>query len=96
MVLHYLTKSLRREDPVLRRLAEQVAAETEEKPYEHWIAQDYSITYECTFEGRNLQVEINDLEIEPDYVHLIISVDDGGWSAYYPISTSVIVRREAT
>lgn len=96
MAILYLTKPFRREDPVFRHCVERVAAEIEEKPYEHWVEQDYPITYECNFEGRNLQVEINDLEIEPDYVHLGISVDDGGWSAFHPLSTSVIVRREAT
>lgn len=80
--------------PALRRFAAQIAEEVEGKSYEYWIQQELPIHSERTFEGKELFVEIDALEIRPDYVHIGISVSDGGISAYYPVGTSAIVRKE--
>jgi len=71
---------------VLNRCADEIAADVQQKPYEywydHWTEHDEPITFERVFEGRELQVEIHDLELKPEYVHIDVSVDDGRWSAY--------------
>jgi hypothetical protein len=40
------------------------------------------------------QVEVQLLESEPEYVHVGVAVDDGGWRAYMPRSTSFLVYRD--
>ena len=78
-----------------KQCACQIAAECEQKPYEHWMAADFPITFDRDFDGQMLQVEIIQLEAHPEYVHLLVSVDDGGLSAFAPPSTSTIIRKSA-
>ncbi len=80
---------------VLKKLASVIASELEQKPYDYWTTQEFPITYETKLEGKDVQVEIDRLELEDDYVHLSVSVDTGwGWSAFSPPGTSVIIRKE--
>jgi hypothetical protein len=40
------------------------------------------------------QVEVQLLECEPEYVHVAVAVDDGGWRAFVPLSASFLVYRD--
>ena len=33
-------------------------------------------------------------ESEAEYVHVTVAVDDGGWRAFFPLSTSLLVYRD--
>lgn len=74
-----------------RHCAEVIAQEVEREGYEFWKAKEERVTFERTFEGVEVQVEINKLEDKNDYVHVSILVDDGGLNAYCPPGTSVLV-----
>lgn len=78
---------------VLKRLVDQLIGEAESKSYDHWLAQDFPIAYETVFEGEAVQVEMNLLESKLDYLHVAISADDGGFSAWVPVHRDTIIRR---
>jgi hypothetical protein len=40
------------------------------------------------------QVEVQVLECESEYVHILVGVDDGGWRAFAPLNTSFLVFRD--
>ena len=71
------------------------AEEFERMGYAHWKKQSYPIATEVSVGGKTLQVEVDLLEDTDDCLHIGISVDDGGLSAYFPPSTSFIVRKDA-
>ena len=77
-----------------RRCAERIAEELTRQSYQHWSSADYPLAFERIIEGRALQVEVVLLELTADYAHLSVSVDDGGWWAYFSPSTSVLIRNE--
>ena len=81
---------------LFKRCAEQIAQECEQRPYDHWVAADFPVTFDRELEGKQLQVEIVLLESTADYIHLLVSVDDGGVWAYVPPSVSTIIRRTQT
>ena len=76
-----------------KRCASVIAGEIEGEPYAHWASTEFPVTFERVFEGKELQVELNMLEHEEEYIHIGIAVDDGGLGAYWPVSTSVIIRK---
>lgn len=78
-----------------KQYAAQLACELEAKPYEHWVAAAKGLPDSFTrdFNGEVLQIELDVLEIDPDYVHIGISIDDGGLSAFVPVTTSALIRR---
>jgi hypothetical protein len=78
----------------MKRLAEEIAGEVSSRPYSHWRAQRFPVCFSRTFEGRELQVELDLLEQKEEYIHIGIAVDDGKLSAFFPASTSVIIHRE--
>jgi len=67
--------------------------ECERRPYDYWVAGDYPVVFERSFQGENVQVEIVLLESNPEYVHISVAVDDGGLWAWFPPSFSAIIRR---
>lgn len=78
---------------LFKRCAGEIALECEQQSYDHWVAADFPVTFDREFEGKQLQVEIVLLESTPEYVHLLVSVDDGGVWAYVPPSVSTIIRK---
>jgi hypothetical protein len=40
------------------------------------------------------QVEVQLLDSKHEYVHIGVSVDDGGWRSFFPMSTTFIVRAD--
>jgi hypothetical protein len=54
-----------------------------------------NINYIKKVKGHKLQVEINILEIEKDYVHIGVCVDDGKfWNTLMPVSSSFIICKD--
>lgn len=81
---------------LFKRCAGEIAQECERRSYGDWLAADFPVVFERTFEGVEVQVEIVLLESTPEYVHLLVSVDDGGVWAYAPPSQSTIIRKRAS
>ena len=81
----------------LRAYAETVGEDLEKKPYEHWAAQEFPINYETVFDGQEIHVEIDRLELENQYVHLGIGVCSHScrFSCNFPACTSVIIKKQA-
>ena len=78
-----------------RVIANQIAEEVMQKPYDYWVMQQFEITCERTYEDMEVQVEIVMLESEKDYIKLGISVDDGRWfNPNFPVTKGVIIKRE--
>jgi hypothetical protein len=80
---------------IVASLAEHLRAELEiwdKKTYSELLAIEYPHTYERGVDGAPdwYQVEVDLLEHNDDYVHVLVSVDDGGWSAFCPTSYSLI------
>ena len=62
------------------------------KPYEYWVAQEYPMAFQDTFDGHCLQVEISILELKEIYIHLKIAASNGmGW--WIRCSTDFIIER---
>ena len=80
---------------LFKRCAGEIARECEQRSYDHWVAADFPVVFERSFEGTEVQVEVELLESTPAYVHLLVSVDDGGIWAYAPPSESTIIRKDA-
>ena len=72
---------------------------------DHWSAKSYEalaselqdvVAYSVGEEPGCYQVEVVELERKPEYIHVSIGVDDGGWRAFVPLSTSFIVRADGS
>ncbi|MCP5113951.1 MAG: hypothetical protein GY953_24215 [bacterium] len=70
---------------------------------DRWAAKSYQVlrdelqdvvAYEKGHGENCHQFEVQLLEDEDDYVHVGIGVDDGGWRAFAPLSTSFLVYRD--
>jgi hypothetical protein len=81
-------------DPLLNRYADETCSRLEKKPYSYWIGRDYPINYEKTVKCRELQVEVDAWEIRPDYVHILVAVDDGYLTAYMPLTRDFITKKK--
>ena len=66
----------------------------ESRTYDELCAAVYPVSYNSgdSARGDYWQVEVSLLEKKPEYVHIGIAVDDGGWRAFVPLSTSIIVE----
>lgn len=81
----------------LKWIADGIAQELSDVTYEEWLARPSRDTQERTFEGTEVQVEIDRIEKTPTYVHIAVRVDDGRAPfCYSPVSTSFIVNRDVT
>jgi hypothetical protein len=79
---------------LLQRL-EQEATRWQAKSFEELRPMRFPVVYEQGRPGSPdyFNTEVCLLELGCDSVHLSIAVDDGGASAFLPVSTSVIVTR---
>ena len=80
----------------LKRFAEQVAQKLAHKGYEYWYTHTIgeSMLLEHEIEGQHVQVEVQVLERNEDFVQLGVAVSDAGLlSSYFPPGTTVVVRR---
>ena len=53
------------------------------------------VAYSCE-EPHSYQVEVQALERVAEYIHVSVAVDDGGWTAFVPVSTSFLVHRDGS
>ena len=81
-----------------RRLASALKAEIDEWAALPFDAIKARLQQVCAYERgeapNQYQVEVQLLESTPEYLHVGIGVDDGGWSAFKPLSTSFLVHRD--
>lgn len=80
-------------DSSLERYLRKLRFEVESRPYSYWRQQDYPITYEGEFEGRETQVEIDALEITPEYVLLQVNASNCPMGWYYFKGVGVRIDR---
>jgi hypothetical protein len=52
------------------------------------------VAYESGDASNRYQVEVQLLERTPKYVHVSLSLNDGGWRSFVPLSTSFLVYRD--
>ncbi len=65
------------------------------KPYDALATElQDTVAYSVGEGSECYQVEVDRLECTPEYVHVCISVDDGHWRAFVPLTTSFIVHRD--
>jgi len=76
---------------VLMAHAKHLSMEAEALGYEYWRTHSH-IQREDILEGCDIQIEIEVLEKNRDYIRLDVAVDDI-YQARYPASYSVVVRR---
>lgn len=86
-------RKMTRKRPFLRRCLKEIVTEYESKPHEYWEKVSFPVTFERIFEGKEIQVEIDTLESTPEYLHISFSVFGGLLSAYCPVGTDIIVKR---
>jgi hypothetical protein len=80
-----------------RALAKEVA-EWRQKQYAELAALDYPIAYERRINGKptRYQVEVELLEKNERYIQIMVSMDDGGISAFCPPSYCLEIRAPDT
>jgi hypothetical protein len=85
-----------------RRVLDDVVAELRRQPYETLLARylngsdNRAVVAES---GVEYQVEVQafwDTPRQPGNLRVIIAIDDGGWRAFLPLSSDLIVRRDAS
>lgn len=65
------------------------------KSYEVLIAELRDVVAYSVGEGSSFyQVEVQVLECNGEYVHVLIGVDDGGWRAFAPLNASFLVYED--
>ncbi|MCK5306585.1 MAG: hypothetical protein KAJ66_05565 [Candidatus Omnitrophica bacterium] len=67
----------------------------ESKTFDQLVKIDKPVTYECGSGKDWYQVEIQVLEKNDKYVHVVVSVDDGRlWRTILPLTSSFIVYKD--
>ena len=65
------------------------------KPYEALRTKLRDAVHYSVGEGPEwCQVEVMLLESKAEYVHTTVMIDDGGWRAFVPLSTSFLTHRD--
>ena len=79
----------------LQKVADEIAAKWESRPFVDLAALTYPVTFvQGSRAQRNfIQIEVCLLEKDENLIHLSISVDDGGFRSFFPVTSSVIVKR---
>lgn len=54
----------------------------------------FPLIEEVRDDKQGYQIEIVQLECTDDYIHILVSADDGGWSAFKPVSKSFLVYKD--
>lgn len=80
----------------LQKLLDAEVAELSRRPYARLVEELSDVlAYERGSGAVHHQFEVEMVEHEPDYVHIIVSVDDGSFSrSFAPLCRSFIVRRD--
>jgi hypothetical protein len=77
----------------LRECAESLARNAEEKTYDYWSGQAFPVTYEDSYKGHPVQVEIDMLEKTTNHIHIMFAVSGNWFSDYFPATATAIVLR---
>ena len=82
----------------LREALEREVEEWNQKQHAELVTLDFPVVYEKTISGvpSAYQVEVELLQKNEQYVYVAISVDDGGINAFFPPTSSLIIRAPAT
>lgn len=75
-------------------MAKKVVDEYASKSYSELAGLDYPINYAYKEDDKLIQIEIDILEREKEYVHLSISVSGGGITDYIPVTRSYIAHSD--
>jgi hypothetical protein len=70
----------------LRKLPEKY----KQKPCEYWETATFPITYERDFEGKEIQVKLDLLESEPEYLQIGLMAYSQKRFSLWPFSTSAV------
>jgi hypothetical protein len=74
----------------LQAVLDEETRRWEGRSWEELTGLDDPLTYEV---AGGYQVELTVVERRPDFVQVVISVADGGWRSFLPLTTSVVVNR---
>jgi len=77
----------------LSKFLEEEVAAWNQKRYAELINLDYPVAYEKGAHGdpNAYQVEVELLEKNERHIRIMISVDDGGLSAFFPLSDTLVI-----
>jgi len=64
------------------------------KSYDEFMQLDEEIVHEKGRGDNWYQVEVQVLEKTEEYVHVSVSVDDGGWRAFFPLTRSFLIYKD--
>ena len=78
----------------VKRCLESLVKEYERKPPEYWEAVSFPLNFERIFEGKVVQVEIEDVERTPEYDLISICVSAGWRSLFYPFGRIIRVSKK--
>lgn len=78
-----------------------IVEESQRKPYAYWVDQfaDQPIVLEVKApDGTDCQVEINVLwdDGKEGPIRVMLSIDDGGWRAFAPVTESFVIAEDGT
>jgi hypothetical protein len=79
----------------LRRCLDREVDRWSTKPYEALKTELRDVVaYSVGEESEFYQVEVQLVESLHEYLHVLIAVEDGGWRAFVPVSTSFLSYRD--
>ena len=80
--------------PMLAKALASEVAEWNRKQYAELAALDYPVVYEKSIEGEptRYQIEVDLLKKSERCIEIVVSVDGGGLSAFFPPSQIVVIR----
>lgn len=79
--------------PMVAKALEREVAEWERKQYAELATLDYPVAYEKSIEDEpTYQVEVDLQKKNERCIEIIVSVDGGGLSAFFPPSQIVVIR----
>ena len=75
----------------LKAICADLIEQFSKRPYKEWKMKDYPIDFELEINNELIQVELNMLENNPDYVQIGVAVNDRGLSSFFPVGRTFIV-----
>ena len=79
----------------LKTIVNEIAKEYEKKSFDNLSKLKFPIHLENQKFGKlKVWIEFNLLELNEKYIHIAISASAGGFTDFYPVSTSFIVNRK--
>lgn len=82
-----------KKEELKKRLQVEVDAQSLNS-YDDFMRLQEEIVYEKGTGDNWYQVEVEVIEKTEHYVHVAVSVDDGGWRAFHPLSHSFLIYKD--